>query len=74
MSDVIGVMHTGKLVEYGSTEEIFSAPKQEYTRTLIESVPYIPRPGGKRVRQPRVEAPDVGAHVESLGESEKTLN
>ena len=74
MSDVIGVMHTGKLVEYGSTEEIFSAPKQEYTRTLIESVPYIPRPGGKRVRQPRVEAPDVGAHVESLGASEKTLN
>jgi peptide/nickel transport system ATP-binding protein len=55
MSDVIGVMHLGKLVEYAPTEEIFHSPKQEYTRTLIQSVPYIPRPGGKRVEQPRLD-------------------
>jgi peptide/nickel transport system ATP-binding protein len=52
MSDHIAVMYEGQVVEYASAEEIFRAPKQEYTRTLIESVPYIPRPGGKRVRQP----------------------
>lgn len=55
MSDRIAVMYQGKLVEYAPVEEIFHSPKQEYTRTLIESVPYIPRPGGKRVRQPRLE-------------------
>jgi peptide/nickel transport system ATP-binding protein len=60
MSDQIAVMYQGKLVEYALTEQIFAAPKQEYTRTLIESVPYIPRPGGKRIRQPRVEDSSVG--------------
>lgn len=60
MSDWIAVMYEGKLVEYAPVEEIFASPKQEYTRTLIESVPYIPRPGGKRVRQPRVADPSVG--------------
>jgi peptide/nickel transport system ATP-binding protein len=60
MSDRIAVMYQGKLVEYAPVEEIFASPKQEYTRTLIDSVPYIPRPGGKRVRQPRVTDPSVG--------------
>ncbi len=54
MSDRIAVMYEGQVVEYAPAEEIFRAPKQEYTRTLIESVPYIPRPGGKRVRQPAI--------------------
>ncbi len=55
MSDCLAVMNQGKLVEYGPVEEIFKAPKQEYTRTLIESVPYIPRPGGRTVRQPMLD-------------------
>jgi ABC-type oligopeptide transport system ATPase subunit len=52
MSDRIAVMYQGQVVEYATAEEIFRAPRQAYTRTLIESVPYIPRPGGKRVVQP----------------------
>jgi peptide/nickel transport system ATP-binding protein len=52
MSDYIAVMYQGQVVEYAAADEIFRAPKQEYTRTLIASVPYIPRPGGKRVGQP----------------------
>jgi peptide/nickel transport system ATP-binding protein len=55
MSDHIGVMHLGKLIEYAPVQEIFQAPKQEYTRALIQSVPYIPRPGGRHIRQPRLE-------------------
>jgi peptide/nickel transport system ATP-binding protein len=54
MSDRIAVMYAGEVIEYAPMEEIFRSPKQEYTRTLIESVPYIPRPGGKRVHQPRI--------------------
>ena len=55
MSDRLAVMHQGKLVEYGPVEEIFAAPKQEYTRTLIDSVPYIPRAGGRHIRQPKLD-------------------
>ncbi|KAB8141839.1 ABC transporter ATP-binding protein [Chloroflexia bacterium SDU3-3] len=51
MSDQIAVMHHGKLVEYAPTEEIFRAPKEEYTRTLIASVPQIPRGPLARRRQ-----------------------
>jgi peptide/nickel transport system ATP-binding protein len=60
MSDQIAVMYEGKVVEYAPVEEIFRAPKQAYTRTLIESVPYIPRPGGRRVYQPRVSSTATG--------------
>jgi peptide/nickel transport system ATP-binding protein len=48
MSDRIAVMYQGKVVEYAPAEEIFRAPKEEYTRTLIESVPFIPRPNKQR--------------------------
>jgi ABC-type dipeptide/oligopeptide/nickel transport system ATPase component len=57
MSDQIAVMHQGKVVEYGPVEEIFRAPKQAYTRTLIASAPYIPRPGGRHIRQPQLASP-----------------
>mgnify|MGYP002623838681 CR=1 FL=1 len=33
------VMREGKIVESGETEEIFSHPKEAYTRNLIEAVP-----------------------------------
>ena len=36
--DVI-VMNEGKIVEEGSTKEIFSNPKHEYTKTLLDAVP-----------------------------------
>ena len=55
MSDQIAVMHHGEVVEYAATADLFRSPKQEYTRTLIASVPYIPRPGGRRVQQPKLE-------------------
>ena len=55
MSDQIAVMHNGEVVEYAATADLFRAPKQAYTRTLIDSVPYIPRPGGRRIQQPKLE-------------------
>ena len=65
MNDRIAVMSQGKVVEYNETEALFQSPHEEYTRTLINSVPYIPRPGGKSVRQPKVGDATVGAHVEA---------
>jgi peptide/nickel transport system ATP-binding protein len=44
LSDEVLIMQHGKLVEYGSTDEIFTNPKNEYTRNLIASVPSMPTP------------------------------
>ena len=37
MADSVIVMKDGKVVEQGTTEEIFSAPKADYTRSLISA-------------------------------------
>ncbi|MDU0478284.1 ABC transporter ATP-binding protein [Staphylococcus chromogenes] len=38
-ADDIAVMKQGKLVEFGSADDIFNNPREEYTRNLIDSVP-----------------------------------
>ncbi|MFE7746974.1 ABC transporter ATP-binding protein [Nocardia sp. NPDC057455] len=35
----VAVMYRGKIVEYGSAEQIFADPQHEYTRALIDAVP-----------------------------------
>ncbi|WP_159587746.1 ABC transporter ATP-binding protein [Chelativorans xinjiangense] len=37
--DEVAVMHRGRIVEMGSTSEIFASPKHEYTRSLLAAVP-----------------------------------
>lgn len=39
VSDKVGVMYLGKIVEMGTTEEIFSNPMHPYTKVLLSSVP-----------------------------------
>ena len=39
--DRIAVMYAGKVVECGSTDDIFYNPKHEYTKGLLRSVPHI---------------------------------
>ncbi|WP_417584081.1 ABC transporter ATP-binding protein [Pelagibacterium sp.] len=41
MADAVGVLHNGHLVESGPVEEIFGAPKADYTRMLLDAVPDI---------------------------------
>ena len=41
IADRVMVMYGGKVVEEGITEDIFSNPKDDYTKTLLESIPYI---------------------------------
>ena len=41
ISDNIMIMHLGKLVEYGSKEEIFANPIHPYTKNLFNSIPKI---------------------------------
>jgi len=39
IADTVSVMKDGKLVEDGDVEQIFTAPKQNYTRDLIAAIP-----------------------------------
>ena len=39
VSDWVAVMRLGEVVEYGPVDQLFAAPKHEYTRALIDAVP-----------------------------------
>ena len=41
MSDNIGVMYGGRIIEYAESEELINNPKHPYTKMLINSVPVI---------------------------------
>ena len=39
MADMMAVMNNGKIVEFGPSENIYAAPREEYTRRLIAATP-----------------------------------
>ena len=41
ISDTVGVMYLGNLVEYGATGDIFRNPLHPYTKGLLDSIPRI---------------------------------
>jgi len=41
IADTVGIMYLGRIVEYGSVEEIFKKPKHPYTKSLLEAVPSL---------------------------------
>ena len=49
ISDRIGVLHLGHLLETGTTEEIFKNPIHPYTKSLISAIPH-PNPIIERER------------------------
>jgi peptide/nickel transport system ATP-binding protein len=49
ISDTVGVMYLGNLVEYGQTEDIFRNPAHPYTKALFSAIP-IPDPNAKMNR------------------------
>jgi peptide/nickel transport system ATP-binding protein len=48
MSDRLGVMYLGRIVEQGPGEEIFRAPRHPYTRLLLDAIPDLENPGRSR--------------------------
>jgi len=49
MCDRIAVMYAGRIVEYGTTEDIFYNPKHEYTKGLLRSIPVLTDKEHKRL-------------------------
>ena len=49
ISDRVGVLHYGHLLETGTTEEIFSDPVHPYTRSLLSAIPK-PNPDAEKKR------------------------
>jgi peptide/nickel transport system ATP-binding protein len=47
VTETIGVMYAGKIVEYGSTDEVFARPRHPYAYLLLRSTPSITGPRRK---------------------------
>jgi len=41
LADEVAVMYLGRIVEYGSVEEVLETPRHPYTRALLSAVPVI---------------------------------
>ena len=41
IADVVGIMYGGQLVEFGSSQEVYTNPKHPYTQGLLQSIPTL---------------------------------
>ncbi|MGW6501876.1 ABC transporter ATP-binding protein [Nonomuraea angiospora] len=62
ISDEVAVMYLGKVVEMGTTEQIFTAPVHPYTQALLSAVP-VPRPWASPQRRQIILAGDIPSPV-----------
>jgi oligopeptide/dipeptide ABC transporter ATP-binding protein len=50
LADSVAVMYVGKIVERGTTEEIFKNPRHPYTKMLLSAIPSLAEnPAGERM-------------------------
>ena len=67
ISNRVAVMYLGKIIEMGSTEQIFSDPKHPYTEAILSAVP-VPVPGTNKNQiilqgdVPSAANPPAGCH------------
>jgi oligopeptide/dipeptide ABC transporter ATP-binding protein len=60
ISDRVGVMYLGKLVELASTDELFASPKHPYTQFLLSA---IPKPDPRQHRNRLILSGDVPSPI-----------
>ncbi|MCB9958903.1 MAG: ATP-binding cassette domain-containing protein [Rhodospirillaceae bacterium] len=49
VSDWVGVMYLGRVVEWGAKRTVFSTPRHPYTRMLLDTIPDITMSGRERM-------------------------
>jgi oligopeptide/dipeptide ABC transporter ATP-binding protein len=59
LADQVAVMYAGQIVERGSAEAIFYAPRHPYTQGLLRSAPVLGRPAGERLTAIRGSVPSL---------------
>src|SRR5699024_7907716 len=63
ISDRIGVMYFGKLVELASAEDLYRNPMHPYTQSLLSAIP-LPDPQYERTRERKAYNPDGHQYAE----------
>jgi len=63
------VMKAGRIVETGSAQAIFSAPRHPYTQALIEALPRLDRPSGAHGLGAATPDPDLAPQAADGSES-----
>jgi peptide/nickel transport system ATP-binding protein len=64
VSDRIGVMYLGEIVELGPAEQVYTAPRHPYTEALLSAVPEIDDGEGRERRQRIVLSGDVPSPID----------
>ncbi len=59
MCDRVTVMYGGRVLESGSSDEIFTAPRQPYTQGLLRSIPRLDQPRGEELTPIPGNPPDM---------------
>ncbi|WP_159792326.1 dipeptide ABC transporter ATP-binding protein [Puerhibacterium puerhi] len=61
LADDVVVMRAGRVVEHAPVRELFAAPREEYTRALLDAVPHLGQDGSGADRAPAEAAGADGA-------------
>ncbi|MBZ0215665.1 MAG: ABC transporter ATP-binding protein [Fimbriimonadaceae bacterium] len=62
MADEAIIIYHGQVLEAGTVEHIFRAPKHEYLNALLNAVPHFDMKPGERLRSLREITPDAGSN------------
>jgi oligopeptide/dipeptide ABC transporter ATP-binding protein len=64
LADEVAVMYMGNIVEFGTIEDVLSAPAHPYTQALLKSIPVLGRGKSQKLDPIRGNTPDSSKRAE----------